>query len=201
MPPSYDAIAASAGRAAGWRRAGSLGPLDGRAPGRVPRRTAPTASRAEHSRRPGSRLRRGPRARRHARSWGTTTQLALPGRWGQLPPPRWGRGLVSAPTVLDAIARWPVRGPGSQVGSQRAQDSGPDARHRAIVAAGQIHSGRPWAMTRDGSCVYGMQEVRGSNLRSSTHLVRRSAAIWIMSLSSLQLTGYRRSGTRLPSCR
>ena len=48
------------------------------------------------------------------------------------------------------------------------QEPGSDGLRRAIIAAGQIPSGRPWAMTRDGLCVYGMQEVRGSNPRSST---------------------------------
>ena len=38
----------------------------------------------------------------------------------------------------------------------------------SIIAAGQVPSGRLRPTTRHGSCVYGMQEVRGSNPRSST---------------------------------
>jgi hypothetical protein len=57
---------------------------------------------------------------------------------------------------------------GSQDGSQRAQEPGPDGRHWAIIAAGQDHSRRLQAMTRDRPCVYGVQEVRGSTPRSST---------------------------------
>ena len=57
---------------------------------------------------------------------------------------------------------------GSRVGSQHPPQPGHHWRRREIIAAGQIPSEHLWATSRDGPCVYGMQEVRGSNPRSST---------------------------------
>jgi hypothetical protein len=71
--------------------------------------------------------------------------------------------------------------PGSQDGSQHAQEPGSHGRHRAIIAAAQIPSGRLWATSRDGPCVYGMQEVRGSNPRSSTTQVRAVGSNGVLS--------------------
>ena len=61
---------------------------------------------------------------------------------------------------------------GSQDGSQRAQVPGLVWRRPANVAAGQHHTGRQEAALSDPSSVYAMQEVRGSNPRSSTSKVK-----------------------------
>ena len=58
--------------------------------------------------------------------------------------------------------------PGSQVGSQRRQAPGHVRPHRARIAAGERLACRRLAPSGDGSGLYGMQKVRGSNPLSST---------------------------------
>ena len=61
---------------------------------------------------------------------------------------------------------------GSQDGSQRAQAPGTAGRRLANVVAGQPGTWRQEAPLSDPASVYGMQEVRGSNPRSSTRKAR-----------------------------
>jgi hypothetical protein len=58
---------------------------------------------------------------------------------------------------------------GSQVGSQGGQAPGGVRPRPATEAAGQRHAGPRPATPGDGRSVHGMQEVRSSSLRSSTH--------------------------------
>jgi hypothetical protein len=58
--------------------------------------------------------------------------------------------------------------PGSQVGSQHRPASGHTGPRPAIVVAGERHARLRPALSGNGRSVYGMQEVRSSNLRSST---------------------------------
>lgn len=95
-------------------------------------------------------------------------QPAFGGRGRQDRRPRTARGYCRKPGPCRARTMFPPgreRGPlGSQDGSQHAQEPGPDVRRPAIIAAGQLPSGRCEAVTADGSSVYDMQEVQRGTL-------------------------------------